>query len=537
LHRGDKVRRDLRRVLAAGGVVAARGNDFLWVRERKEWIVWDGRRWAPGDDGDVREALREVMRTIHRDAEFTSDVEEQKAIGSFARASQNKTRIDGAMQAVQDKLRVREEDLDTDPWVLNVENGTIDLRTGELRRHDRADKITKLAPVRYDPKAKAPRFTKFLKQIFVDDELTAFVRRFLGYSLTGSTEERAMAVMHGVGKNGKSTLVELFIDLMGDYASVADPRTVVRDKYSDVTTQYQLAELDGVRFVGMAETKRNVQLEENTVKHITGRDTIPARRPYGRPFSYRPQFKIWMSTNHKPEIPDGSEGIWDRLRLIPFTQRFEGKKADTRLPEKLREELAGVLAWAVRGCVEWVQHGLGTSAAVDAATAEYRSETDPIERFLVDECELGKIYFVTKRDLRAAWDRWAQDEDVEHLSPQDFTGRMREKGVVRNFREGKSRSGDRGWRGIGLRSDRKPPSPEEVSAPETSANVQKNRARGHFSEESQKFSELPSTHEDFGKNEEEVSAVSADPQDDYVEPPVEFEVDGTKVELGTWEVE
>jgi putative DNA primase/helicase len=173
------------------------------------------------------------------------------------------------------------------------------------------------------------------------------VQRYLGYSLTGSTKERAMAVLHGVGKNGKSTLVELFQDLLGDYSEAANPNTIMQQRYGDATVQYQLAELVGKRFVGMAETKREVQLEESVVKQITGNDTISACSPYGRPFGYRPQFKIWFSTNHKPQIPDGSEAIWDRIKLIPFTKRFEGAKADTGLPEKLREELPGVLAWAV----------------------------------------------------------------------------------------------------------------------------------------------------------------------------------------------
>jgi putative DNA primase/helicase len=183
---------------------------------------------------------------------------------------------------------------------------------------------------------------KFLRQVLVDDATIGFVQRFLGYSLTGSTEERALAVLHGVGKNGKSTLVELFQDLLGDYSGVANPNTIMHQKYGDATAQYQLAELVGVRFVSVSETKRGVELEEATVKQITGNDTISARAPYGKPFSYRPQFKLWMSTNHKPEIPDGSEAIWDRIRLIPFTQRFDGRKADPDLPTKLREELPGL---------------------------------------------------------------------------------------------------------------------------------------------------------------------------------------------------
>jgi putative DNA primase/helicase len=195
---------------------------------------------------------------------------------------------------------VSPEELDTDPVLLNVENGTVDLRNGSLRPHLPEDLITKLAPVEFDPVAEAPRFYKFLKQVLGEDELIRFVQRFLGYSLTGLTKERSLAVLHGVGKNGKSTLVELFQDLMGDYSGVANPNIIMQQKYGDATAQYQLTELKGVRFVSISETKRGVELEESVVKQITGNDTISARAPYGKPFTYRPGFKIWMSMNHKP---------------------------------------------------------------------------------------------------------------------------------------------------------------------------------------------------------------------------------------------
>src|SRR5215208_7528694 len=293
--------------------------------------------------------------------------------------------------------------------LLNVENGTVDLRTGSLRPHLPEDLITKLAPVEFDPVAEASRFMKFLKQTLVDAELIAFVQRFLGYGLTGSTKERALSVLHGVGKNGKSTLVELFLDLIGDYAAVTSPDTVVQQRFSDATRQYALAELKGVRFVAISETKRGVELEEATVKQITGSDTISARSPYGKPFSYRPQFKLWLSTNHKPEIPDGSEAIWDRLKLVPFNQRFDGKKADQRLPQKLREELSGILLWAVQRCVDWYQNGLGSAPAVEAATAAYRAETDVVERFFDDECVFGPEEIVTRKGLFAAWQEWCDE--------------------------------------------------------------------------------------------------------------------------------
>jgi phage/plasmid-associated DNA primase len=197
-----------------------------------------------------------------------------------------------------------------------------------------------------------------------------------------------------------------------------------------------------------------------------------------------------------------------------------------------------VLAWAVRGCLEWAQSGLGSAKAVDDATAEYRNETDPIERFFVSECEFGEVYFVTRKDLRAAWERWAADEDTDYIPPQKFTGIMRERGVVKIFREGKSHSGDRGWRGIGLRSDREPPSPEEVSAPKKSCKQRGGESeRGHFSENRPEVQSLPLNKSTSGRNDEEVSAVSADPLDDYVEPPRELEVDEVAIGYELWQEE
>jgi putative DNA primase/helicase len=392
----------------------------------------------------------DTARAIFRDAERVADEDEQKKIAEWARRSQSLERLKAMWTLAKADLAVSPEELDTDPMLLNVENGTIELRNGALRPHRPEDLITKLAPVEFDPAAQAPRFYKFLKQILVEEELIAFVQRFLGYSLTGSTKERSLAVLHGVGKNGKSTLVELFQDLMGDYSSVAHPNTIMRQSFSDSTAQYQLAELKGARFVSVSETKRGVELEEAVVKQITGSDTISARAPYGKPFTYRPQFKLWLSTNHKPEIPDGSEAIWDRMRLIPFTQRFEdGKGADTKLPDKLREELAGVLAWAVRGCVEWDQHGLGSAAAVERATSAYRAETDIIDRFFEDECEFGPEFQVAKKALFEAWERWCDAEGADPGTQVWFTRTVGERGITRGFSEKKVR-GTRLWVGIRL---------------------------------------------------------------------------------------
>jgi putative DNA primase/helicase len=433
-------------------------------------LTWDGKSWSKNRGGAVVVYAIDTACAIFRDAERVADEDEQKKIAEWAIRSQSLERLKAMWTLAKADLGVSPEELDTDPMLLNVENGTVDLRTGSLRPHLPEDLITKVAPVEFDPAAKAPRFMKFLKQTLVEDELIAFVQRFLGYSLTGSTEARSLAVLHGVGKNGKSTLVELLQDLMGDYSSMAHPDTIMRQRYSDATSQYQLAVLKGVRFVGVSETKRGVEREEAVVTQITGNDTITARAPYGQPFAYRPQFKLWLSTNHKPEIPDGSEAIWDRMRLIPFTQRFEGKNADATLPAKLREELSGVLKWAVRGCVEWRQHGLGRSAAVERATAAYRTETDVVERFFDDVCVFGPKEKVSRTELYEAWESWCMSEGEIDMGRKKFTGIIGERGVVKGFVDGKY-NGTRLWKGIGLQtSTPTPPSWEKYPRHKSPAN-------------------------------------------------------------------
>jgi len=339
-----------------------------------------------------------------------------------------------------------------------------------------------------------------------------------------------MAVLHGVGKNGKSTLVELFQDLLGDYSGVANPNTIMQQKNGDATVQYQLAELTGVRFVGMAETKRDVQLEESVVKQITGNDTISARSPYGKPFGYRPQFKIWFSTNHKPEIPDGSEAIWDRMRLIPFDERFAGKDADTDLPDKLREELPGVLAWAVMGCVEWYQHGLGTAAAVEAATAAYRTETDVFERFMSEVCVFDRSKTVTKTNLYEAYEQWCAEEGEEPKTIKTFGSTMKEKGVVKNFEEKKS-NGIRIWQGIGLRESDPDTPPEGQSDP-----VQKSckhgggeSLQGQILLDSAKVSTDSPREEGFSENGHNLTLPTLNAPE-VVTTPLSWEEDGLEIE-------
>ncbi len=338
------------------------------------------------------------------------------------------------------------EALDADQWLLNCENGTVDLRTGALRRHSHDDLITKIVPVEYDPQAEAPRFEKFLREALVEDDLIDFVRRFAGYSLTGSTRERVVAILHGRrGKNGKSTLVELLYEVMGDYATTTATETLLTKRYEGVGND--VAALKGARFVATAEIEAGRRLAEAKIKQLTGNDTVTARFLYGEPFDFKPQFKLWLSTNNKPEIKGADDAIWDRIRLIPFNQRFEGHAADPELPEKLRAEMPGILAWMVRGCAEWLRDGLGEPEQVRSAVEEYREEMDVLGAFIADRCYVREDAWTPALQLFQAWEEWCHETGEEPGTLTKFGRSLTERGFVSEPRGGKK---SRIRSGIGL---------------------------------------------------------------------------------------
>jgi putative DNA primase/helicase len=395
--------------------------------------------------------MKATARGIYAEAADEDDDDRRRELAKHAKSSESAKRIADALRLAQTEpgIPVLPEGLDRDLWLLNVENGTLDLRTGKLGDHRRENLITKLAPVEYDPDALAPRFAAFLRQVFDDEDVIAFVRRFAGYSLTGSTEERALAILYGLGKNGKSTLVELLKQAAGDYTTSTDTETILAKRHQGVGND--VAALKGARFVAAAEVEQGRVLAESKVKQLTGSDTVTARFLYSEPFDFKPEFKLWLSTNNKPVIRGTDDAIWDRIRLIPFTRRFEGANADSRLPEKLREELPGVLAWMVRGCLEWRKDGLGEPEQVAAATEDYRGEMDTLAAFFEDRCVIHANASAGATPLYNAYRQWCDEGGETRLTQTRFGRQLRERG----FSSKKAQTVT--WYGIGLRDDRLDP--------------------------------------------------------------------------------
>jgi putative DNA primase/helicase len=433
------------------------GNTVRWCPARKSWMVYDDKRWAWDERGQIVKLAHQTARSIHNDAAAEPDPAKQREITKFAISSQNEGRISGMLSQAKPYLAVGMDELDRDPWVLNCMNGTLDLRSGKLRPHDAAELITRLAPVEYDPAAQYPRFKRFLQETLIDPGVITFVKRYSGYTLTGITRERLLAILYGFGKNGKTTLVELLRDVMGDYATNTDTETLLMRKYQGVGND--VAALKGARFVSAAEVEKGRRLAESKVKQLTGRDTVTARFLFGEPFSFRPAFKLWLSTNNKPVIQGTDDAIWDRLRLIPFTQRFDGDRQDPKLPEKLRSELSGVLAWMVEGCLEWQEHGLGEPESVRKATDQYRAEMDTLAAFIEDRCVVREGIVAPATPLYKQYQMWCDDAGEKPETQKMFGMRLRERGFVSDKIKRGPHKDRKGWFGIGLRADH--PDPED----------------------------------------------------------------------------
>jgi putative DNA primase/helicase len=259
--------------------------------------------------------------------------------------------------------------------------------------------------------------------------LVDYLQRVIGYCLTGVTTERALLILWGNGANGKSTLLELIADMLGEYATKT-PISTLMAKHGD-SIPNDIARLRGARFVYASEGEEGKRLAEAQIKEMTGGEKLTARFMRAEFFTFDPQFKLLVGTNHRPEIRGTDQGIWDRVKLIPFEARFDGADADPQLREKLRAELPGILAWAVRGCSEWKRSGLKAPSEVADAVRTYRAESDAVGRFLAECCVVNPRAHVSFADLSAAYETWCRDCGEAPLGPKQFATRLLERGVTR----------------------------------------------------------------------------------------------------------
>ena len=438
-------------------LVAVHGAGLRYVPLWNRWLAWTGSRWAP-DPQSVRvyRAAKGMVRELVRVAAAVKDDERRKALLSFALACEGKKLLGAMVSLAQNEPAVHADhtDFDRDPMLLNVANGTIDLRTGDLRPHRREDMITKISPVEYDPQAKCPRFDRFLLEVMNEDaELVAFVLAFLGYCLTGDVREHVVSFWHGKGGNGKGVLGAAILHVMGDYAIKAAPDLLFR---SDMTDRHptELADLHGKRLVICNETTRGRAWDEGTLKDCTG-----ARRMREDFWEFDPTHKLVVWGNHKPVIRNVDDAMRRRLRLVPFAVSFVGRE-DKGLVPALQREAPGILRRLVEGSIRWQEKGLPDAAAVRASTDGYLQDEDTLGQFFAEECIFAPDAKVTRKALRDAYVAWSAERDEKPVGAKVFAQRLRDRGAL--DRRIRTEAGSRaGWVGVRLVTDAERPAPDE----------------------------------------------------------------------------
>jgi len=428
-------------------LVKEHGRDIRYNAAWKKWVVWNGKHWEMDEGGVlIHEKGLEMVRNIYDELKKTADYRERMDIEKAAMMSESVRRRKAFVEAATwvSVLRVKTDELDRNPWLLNVKNGTIDIQSGEFREHRQEDMITKIANVDYDPAADCPMWKKFVREIMdYKADIIKFVQTVAGWSLSGDISEQAMFILYGTGANGKSTFLNTIMYLLGDYAIATPTETFMKksgDNYSN-----DVARLRGTRFVTTTEVEQGRRLSEPLIKKITGNDEMTARFLYGEFFNFKPTFKIFMATNHKPVIKGTDHGIWRRIKLIPFMTRIPEEKQDKHLELKLREEASGILNWLLEGIANWKQERLKTPKAILFATDEYRGEMDVIGNFITEKCDQKKEMAILLKKLYKAYSDWCEENNEHAVSERFFTLRLKEMG----FKQGRT-STERFWVGIGL---------------------------------------------------------------------------------------
>ena len=426
-------------------LIEVRGGELRYIPAWRRWLVWDGRRWAHDTTGKAARWMKIIARDITNDALAIDDDQQRRAALSLARRGESAAGVSGALTlaGTEEKIALDPGDLDRDPCLLNCANGTLDLRTGELRGHDPDDLITKMTGAAFDPDAEGPAFTAFLDRVQPDAEMRDYLARLIGHTLEGKVLEHILPIFHGDGANGKGTFTGAILAALGDYADAADPDLLNAKTFDAHPTG--VADLFGLRLAVLHESDYGRRLAEGTVKRLTGGDRLKARRMREDFWHFEPSHTFVMLSNHKPVVTGQDEGIWRRLRLVPWDVVIPSEERDDRLGEALRLESDHVLAWLVRGYQDWREHGFADPEQVISATAAYRASSDDLGRFIDQRCMTGPGFHVRSSELYAAWVKWCATEGVEAGSNKAFTEQLQNRGFdTRHSRVGTV------WDGIGL---------------------------------------------------------------------------------------
>lgn len=409
------------------------GARVLYAEDRKKWLFYDGKRWNIHGENGVKEQLKRLADALVLYVlQSVTDESKRAAWLKFAGKWQMLRTREVILKDAQSVQPVRSESFDADRELLNVENGTLDLRTLEFREHRPGDLITHKGDVIYDPGATSPRWLQFIDEITSGDkEKARYIQKAAGYALTGDTSYECLFICYGpTSRNGKSTLLETLAAMMGDYGAAARPESLTKNKFKAGNAHSEdIARLSGARMVTVSEPPQGMELDNGLVKSLTGKNKITARRLNENSFEFFPQFKLFIDGNHRPRIDDMSVFDSDRIKLIPFNRHFAPEERDHELKKKLTapESMSGILNWCLEGLQMLRKEGFREPPAVEQATAEYRLKMDKIKQFLDEKCELGASFEVPLMELHSAFAIWCGVSGLLPLSVPKFKASLEER--------------------------------------------------------------------------------------------------------------
>ncbi|MFT8390742.1 MAG: phage/plasmid primase, P4 family [Sporolactobacillus sp.] len=437
------------------------GNNLRYCVEFEAWLLWDGHTWIEDKMKRIERVALRTFRAMYKEASDLHDDTRRQELFKWAKMSEKSNVFLNSIHRAEAMLPVSQRQLNAYPFLLNCKNGVLDLKTGQLLPPDRRYLMTMNTGINYDAHACCPTWLTFLKSALCGPDGTPktaiidFLQRAIGYALTGDTREQVIFFLWGQGNNGKTTLLNILKAILGDYAisTNADTFTTKMDGGGGAINN-DIARLNGARFVPTSESEANKQLSEALVKQLTGGEAITARFLRKEFFEYMPQFKIFFATNYKPIIRGGDDGIWRRIRLLPFEHKIAPERVDKTLPVKLMNELPGILNWAVAGCLKWQREGLEAPPEVRQATADYKEEMDLLHGFIADCCIENPDARVLASALHKVYLRWATENGEFLLKQRAFNTKME----MRGFTKKRSTGNQIYFYGIGLTRDEEQPS-------------------------------------------------------------------------------
>ncbi len=413
--------------------------NLRYVPQWKKWLAWDRQRWKIDFDANRTTRLGRHLTRSFWDRISDFDDKEQKAWASFCQHYNKRTVIESVISLARcdERVVINHEILNANPLLLNLQNGTLNLQSGEFYEHRQTDLITQLANAIYSPDAQCPKWRDFIDLIFGDDaEVKRYIQALLGYSLSGDVGAHILPICYGSGANGKSTLWNAVVELLGDYAMLA-PNKLLMGATNEHATE--IASLYQRRLVAISEPDEGMQLREGRVKELTGDSTITARRMKEDFWSFQRTHKFWLSTNHLPQIQGTDEAIWRRIKLIPF--RVDLRKATKPIEDyhriMLKEEGSGILNWLIEGFKDWQANGFIEPKSVIEETKNYRGESDVISKFITECCEESPELIASSSELHAAYKNWGGDLTAMKFSTvmqAKFKSDIRTFGKYRNKR-------------------------------------------------------------------------------------------------------